>query len=241
MSIARSAIALALTALTLARAHGGDTATLEILGFSADGKIFAFEEYGVQDGSGFPYANRFYIDTEADTFLPTTPIRVRLEDEQATVETARNQARDKGKSIISDDILRQNRGYTAAFNPVTELSADPHYIAVNPRPVFPPIDEPLEFWLEEKVMDSAEGCALFGNRVGFRLLRSVLTPEGEPMVVHEDNSVPKSRGCPLGYQFAGVQTFYSEAGASVFAVLIAIRAGGFEGPDYRYLAVTGSF
>jgi len=241
MSIARLAIAFAISALTLTRAHGGDTATLEILGFSADGKIFAFEEYGVQDGSGFPYANRFYINTETDKFLPGTPVRVRLDDEQATVDTARNEARTNAQSIISDEILQQNHGYTAGFNAVTEISADPHRIAVNPRPVFPPIDEPLEFRLEEKVMETTDSCALFGERVGFRLLRIGTQPGSETMLVHEDESIPASRGCPLGYQFAGVQTFFSETGASVFAVLIAVRAGGFEGPDYRYLAVTGGF
>jgi hypothetical protein len=40
-------------------AQAGDAAKLDILGFSKDGGVFAFEEYGVQDGSGFPYANRF--------------------------------------------------------------------------------------------------------------------------------------------------------------------------------------
>ncbi|RUV10776.1 DUF2259 domain-containing protein, partial [Mesorhizobium sp. M5C.F.Ca.IN.020.32.2.1] len=41
-------------------AQAGDVAELEILGFTSDGGAFAFEEYGVQDGSGFPYANRYY-------------------------------------------------------------------------------------------------------------------------------------------------------------------------------------
>jgi predicted secreted protein len=58
---------------------------------------FAFEEYGVQDGSGFPYANRFYIDTANDSFLPGSPIRVRIDDDTATVEDARAQARRKAK------------------------------------------------------------------------------------------------------------------------------------------------
>ena len=50
---------------------GGDTASIEILGFTADGSVFAFEEYGIQDGSGFPYSHRFYIDTATDRFLAT--------------------------------------------------------------------------------------------------------------------------------------------------------------------------
>ncbi|TGW02055.1 DUF2259 domain-containing protein, partial [Mesorhizobium sp. M2D.F.Ca.ET.145.01.1.1] len=81
-------------------AQAGDVAELEILGFTRDGSVFAFEEYGVQDGSGFPYANRYYIDTSSDSFLKGTPIRVRLDDENATFDAARVQARQKGEAIV---------------------------------------------------------------------------------------------------------------------------------------------
>lgn len=90
---------LAQFAISLA-AHAGDVAELEILGFTGNGGIFAFEEYGVQDGSGFPYANRYYIDTADDSFLEGTPIRVRLDDENATLDAARLAARQKGEAII---------------------------------------------------------------------------------------------------------------------------------------------
>ena len=80
MTIIRlAALATALLLLSVA-ARAGDMATVQILGFSDDGGIFAFEEYGVQDGSGFPYANRYYIDTANDTFLHGTPVRERLDD-----------------------------------------------------------------------------------------------------------------------------------------------------------------
>jgi len=76
----RACLALALIAALLvfnltSQSRAGDAATLNILGFSSDGSVFAFEEYGVQDGSGFPYANRFYIDTETDTFM-TSGVRM---------------------------------------------------------------------------------------------------------------------------------------------------------------------
>lgn len=53
----------------------GDYAALQPIGFSADGNVFAFEEYGVQDGSGFPYSTIYVIDTRDDSFLPGAPVR----------------------------------------------------------------------------------------------------------------------------------------------------------------------
>ena len=229
--------AAALCALPASPADAGDTAELNILGFSADGNIFAFEEYGVQDGSGFPYANRFYIDTTTDKFLPGTPVRARLEDEAASVDAARKQAANQSQTIIADAVLAANRGYLAAFNAVTEESADPYMILANPRPIFPPIDKSIAFRLEETSVPGPELCKDFGETKGFRLILE--HPAGSARTLHDDRSVPASRNCPQGYRLGGLQTFYPESGQPAFAVIIAVRNLGFEGPDYRWLAVTG--
>ncbi|MGE0281050.1 MAG: DUF2259 domain-containing protein [Rhizobiaceae bacterium] len=226
-----------MAALFAGPASAGDTAELNILGFSADGKVFAFEEYGVQDGSGFPYANRFYIDTTTDKFLPGTPVRVRLDDEAATVGAAREQATKQSQAIITDQILAAHRGYLAAFNAVTEESADPYTILANPRPIFPPVDKSIAFRLEETTVPAPALCKDFGETKGFRLIME--HPAGASKTLHDDQSIPVSRNCPQGYRLGGLQTFYPESGQPAFAVIIAVRGFGFEGPDYRWLAVTG--
>jgi len=230
---------LAAATLWSAAAFAGDTASVEILGFSAAGSVFAFEEYGVQDGSGFPYANRYYIDTANDRFLDGTPIRIRLDDESAELAAAREQARTAGEAIVPASELGANRGFTAGWNAVTEYSADPHRISVNPRPVFPPIDPALEFRLEEVRLENPTRCADQGDIVGFRLLKVATGDGGRTQLIHEDEAIPESRRCPLGYRIGGVQTFHPEGGAPVFAVMIAVRQVGFEGPDHRWVAVTG--
>ncbi|MCO5065863.1 MAG: DUF2259 domain-containing protein [Rhizobiaceae bacterium] len=228
----------ALTALSNS-AVAGDAASLEILGFSKDGKIFAFEEYGVQDGSGFPYANRFYIDTATDTYLPDTPVRVRIDDENTSVATARAQAAERGAKIIDDEELNENRGYTAASNSITELSADPHQFVFLPRPVFPPIDEQIALKLEEIDFPPAKNCFDAERMEGFRLLKLAPDQPGVSTTLNDDKEVPESRGCPTGYMLGAVQTFYPTGGDGVLAVLIAVERQGFEGPDHRWIAITG--
>ncbi|MBZ9653415.1 DUF2259 domain-containing protein [Phyllobacterium lublinensis] len=221
-------------------AQAGDAAKLDILGFSKDGGVFAFEEYGVQDGSGFPYANRFYIDTANDTFLPKTPVRVRLDDEAAPLESARGKAGldAQGVTSLTDQELRANAGQTVAVNPVTELSADPFKVRINPRPVFPAIDPALTIQLEEVDVPASETCQNVGEIKGFRLTLLEETPAAKPELLHADTTVPASRGCPQGYSIGAVQTYYPEGGKPVIAVMIAVRAMGFEGPNHRWLAVT---
>src|ERR1700709_1048263 len=106
------AVSLAAQFAASIAARAGDVAELEILGFTKDGGIFAFEEYGVQDGSGFPSSNRYYIATSNDSFPKGTPIRVRLDDEKAKLDAARLQARQKGEAIVSQAELGANRGIT---------------------------------------------------------------------------------------------------------------------------------
>ncbi len=221
--------------------HAGDAAQLDILGFSPDGGVFAFEEYGVQDGSGFPYANRFYIDTGTDEFLPGTPIRIRIEDENATVDAARVKTREAGEKILSQAQLEGNRGFTAGFNAVTELSADPNRMIVNPRAVFPPIDPPFEVRLEELGQEDLERCAFGGPVRGFRLMQVDAREGGQTRILHEDKTIPQSRGCPTGYRIGGVQTFSAGLALTSYAVFVTVRQQGFEGPDHRWIAVTGRF
>lgn len=234
----RFALAATLVLAAAAGAQAGDVARLQILGFSKGGGIFAFEEYGVQDGSGFPYANRYYIDTATDTFLDGTPIRIRLDDEKATLQAARDKAREQGEAVVKQAELEANAGFTAGSNPVTELSADPHRMVVNPRPVFPAIDEPLEVRLDEFTLSGDDICSSQGDTKGFRLLRIEAREGGQTKLLQEDKAIPKSRGCPNGYGIGAVQT-YGGDNLSAYAVLIWVRGYGFEGPDYRWIAVTG--
>jgi predicted secreted protein len=111
--------------------------------------VFAFEEYGVQDGSGFPYANRFYIDVDTDSFIVAdSPIRVRIDDEDAGSPLP-GPRQDGGRMIVpmqnSKKLAASSPGSTQSPNcrPIRSISV------VNPLPIFPIIDPPLEIRLEE--------------------------------------------------------------------------------------------
>jgi len=75
-------ILLAAATIATAEARAGDFAALQPIGFSSDGNVFAFEEYGVQDGSGFPYSTVYVLDTRNDSFLPGAPVRAVVEDDK---------------------------------------------------------------------------------------------------------------------------------------------------------------
>ena len=67
-------------------AVAGDRALIDYVGFSADFRYFAFEEFGIQDGSGFAYSNIFVVDLATDSWVVGTPVRVQAESETTTLE-----------------------------------------------------------------------------------------------------------------------------------------------------------
>lgn len=232
------AVAVALAAAV--PAHAGDVATRNVIGFSADGGIFAFEEYGIQDGSGFPYANRYYIDTANDRFLSGSPVRVRIDDENATLDEARQQAREKGEAVAREADLAANPGYVAGANGIGEWSADPMHMIVNPRPVFPAIDAPLEFRIDALPAPPEPRCGGMEELRALRVWRVRIGAGAAVELIHDDKGlIPTSRACPTGYRIAEVRTFFPDAGPAVFALTLAVEGFGFEGPDYRYIALTG--
>jgi predicted secreted protein len=229
MRLATAALFLSLASPALA----GDLAEREILGFSPDGNYFAFEEYGVQDGSGFPYSDVFFIETATDSWLPETPIRVLTQNEMAQLADTRFEARELARPFLTTYNIG-SPAMVVAINPPTELSADPHVVRFLPRAALPPIDAEFTVTLEEIPLMAAS-CPEGETYNGFRL--TLAGGDGQTRILNEDSTIPQSRACPLRYAISDVITFYPETGSPAVVVMISVFSYGFEGPNRRFLAV----
>lgn len=224
--------------LAASPALAGDIATFQSIGFSQDGSIYAFEEFGIQDGSGFPYSNIFLIDTVNDTYLAGTPIRVRLDVENAGLSQARAEAMKKARPLIDKHDLFDNPGDIVAFNPVTELDSASDRLRYRAYPADPAFGNPYALKLESfKVAPTGHCIDMVDQLVAFRLKMTEKdgTPANDPL--HEDKDVPTSRGCTTGYRLGGVVTYAPIAGSSVHMALVQVFSAGFEGNDGRWIAV----
>ena len=227
--------ALLTLALACAPAAAGDYAARDIIGFSPDGGTFAFEEYGVQDGSGFPYSNIYVIDTASDAWVGGTPVRVLTRGDMAPLDKTRAEAHDKAQPILDSRHVGVPGNHVAS-NPPTELSADPHHVVFLSRIVSPMGGEGYDLALSEITLPAGD-CPDMGQPFrGFRL--TLTTPSGGAQTLASDSAIPASRHCPLGYAISDVLTYYPESGQPVLAVILSMFTVGFEGPDRRFLAVT---
>ncbi len=225
-------------AIAAGPALAGDRALLHPIGFSPDGRYFAFEEFGVQDGSGFAYSNIYIIDLPADAWVSGTPIRMKGDDAEwdrplAEIRAEAHEQADPQLSaleivqpaeilVLLGDGVRDD-GKTMGFS----------YPGWGP----PGTTEGDEFALQLSTfpIDSSEDCETFLGQqaLGFRL---VYEAEGQSRTVHEDEgSIPASRGCTTDYRLYAVLSPFHSTGPDV--AIISSYPFGFEGPDRRFIAV----
>ncbi len=221
--------------IAIPAAWAGDYAFRDILGFDPDGRYFAFEEYGVQDGSGFPYSNIFVIDTTTDSWADGTPVRRRIDDEATPLSKVRSEARAKADPILKK-LKIEPRGLLVVSNPATELSADPYSVRFRLNDFFNMQERAWSLRLTPiTVPEPAATCENLGPVKGLKL--ELTNPEGETKVIAEDKSIPESRFCPRDYAISDVIAFTSGSETTI-AILLSLFRQGFEGPDRRFIAVT---
>jgi len=232
------AAAMLASALLADFAHAGDISSFQPIGFSPDGGVFAFEEYGVQDGSGFPYSTVFFIDTRQDEFLPDTPIRVRIDDENAGLAKARAETAAKAAALVKKFEMNGNPGLMAAFNPVTETESSAHRLTYRQYAVEPPVGGEFTLTLDEITLPPTALCKdVTPQSIGFRLGFQTEDGKASDRVLHTDTKIPDSRKCPTGYRIGGVMVHHPAGGDPVHVVLVQVLSFGFEGRDGRWIAI----
>ena len=105
------------------RALAANGAALNLIGYSPDGRFFAFEQYGHEDGSGFPYWDVFLIDLEKNEWVEGTPVEIWLEDDGASLAAARDKARSAAAAALAAAGVTAPAQLLAA-NPATEVVAE---------------------------------------------------------------------------------------------------------------------
>lgn len=228
----RATVLLAASLGLAAPALAGDRAQFDAIGFSDDGRYFAFEEFGVQDGSGFPYSNIYVIDLPADKWLGS-PMRVRDDSEDARIAGVRAEAAAKAAGLLT-----QNGIDFPAMAMAINADGEPDAAAYSLRFGTPgygldPVQSESLLDIEVFDLPPSEDCAIIDNQTkGF-----ALRVDGVE-ITRDTGKVPRSRGCAMDYRVYGVFTMADiDAVPAPRVAIVSVYPFGFEGPDRRFIAV----
>jgi len=243
-ALARLAVSLiAFMMLAAAPALAADRAQINFIGFDQQTQYFAFEEYGIHDGSGGAFSSIFIVDIGADKWVYGVPYTVDATDDadpeakslaQVRIE-AMAKAQPKLKELGIDmpvQILALNgdgeHGNTKLVNFWT------------PNCCGPDTTEDTKFTVTlatvpvKTLSDDCKGVVGDDSSiVGFTL--EFTTPDGKKVVHKDGDTLPKTRGCTLDYGIYAIVDS-SEMGGPAIAI-VESWPFGFEGPDRRFIAV----
>ena len=227
----------ALLSLTLAGPGlAGDRAVLDVIGFSGDSRYFAFEEFGIQDGSGFAYSNIYVVDLHDDTWVVGTPIRVQADDEGQALSKIRAEAwlaAEEDIDALGIDVPAEIVALIGDGEPDNDgLSLRFGTPGFDPGQVFGDYELQLSTFPTTAASPCQEWFAV--DPLGYEL---TIVDGDSSRLLHRDTSLPRSRGCPFTYRLHGVVTPFQATSISDAVAIISVFPGGFEGPDRRFLAV----
>jgi predicted secreted protein len=236
--------ALALLGLAATTAHAADGAQSRAIGFSPDGKFFAFEQYGVQDGSGFAYSDIFVIDIAANQWVSGTPVRIVDEAEEGNIDSARNKAMGQAKPII--DAMRATGSFdTLLHRPFTDFTNDRRrvrfarwYSSTADSGAYDALGS-YEIAVKDVTLPVPQECTEtdIAMPVGMEVtMKNLKTSTVKSMT--KDSAIPKSRRCSHAYDIEAVfaPSSFNVPGDPLIA-LVGVYARGFEGSDRRFIAV----
>lgn len=250
-------------ALTLAPAHAFDILALRTLGFSPDGRYFAFMQYGPQWEASKLFAETYVIDAGTDRYVAGVPVRLSsdmkddADSDNIGPELKAFLARaDKRNAPLIGQHRIGRPGAVLARVAEARVADHEHATDKPPPPAgaaevtakHPQLGE-LRLKLETRELPwpktsrlhsgkSAPSCAQevdWQKGVAFRL---TLTQGGRSIVLQDDKTIPASRNCVSGYGIAEVHAFDRPDGKVTLAVILGMKSRGHEGEDRTFLAVT---
>lgn len=219
-------------------ALAGDVAERDIIGFSSDGRYFAFREHGTQSETDAAYANTYIIDTRGGGWVDGSPVRFLEGTTERDVFATRDEAQAAADALLdTHGVQRGRKGRTLATRPLTDIDAEARRITVVDRARVIPLDQPVTFGLRSFALSSQRCPAAVRNLTqGFGL--KVQIGEQPPNELHIDQRLPVSRGCPLDYRISDVIHYAPNGKDALFIVLIGYEPHRKDGRDYRYLVAS---
>lgn len=220
-----------------APASAGDHALIDVIGYSQDLRYLAFEEFGLQDGSGFAYSSLYVVDLVEDKWVSGTPWRDAGADEDVPLAKVRGKvAAAASEKLAALDITMPAQVVAMMGDGV--LDPKPSMRFGYPAYGLPGQTEgDFTLSLETFSVSAPADCdpELAGETKGFAL---TLNGNGAPREIHRDKGTqPKSRGCAMNYAIYAVIFPYLGGGLENAVAIVSTYPYGWEGPNRRFLVV----
>ena len=266
-SIVPLAVALAACASFLLRvvnAYAGDAAALSPLGFSRDGRYFAFEQYGTESVSGIDYSETIVVDLALGRAVQGAPLLVdataieelrKRSPDRDPLALVRQDAKEKAAPLLKGlgvDRRGGRIGFAAAgHSRDTSLELSSHSggqpsaavtalrkATLASMPLDPSLfDEKASLELSEFAVTAPVASCADNGYAGKGFVLTLRRDGKAPLKLGASAASDNGEACPLGFGLVEAHALRLADGSLALAALLQRFDYVMEGPDRRFLAV----
>lgn len=247
--IKKQIVAVIFTAMTLAMSlpvMAAQNTQYAPIGYSEQGRYFAYEEFGTDADNGIAYSKIYLVDLVEITQVVGTPIISEGDLTKQTFAQIRQNTAAQANAILQSLEIIKPAVIVAMFG-------DGHYLEEKSSLVFgvPALDvfspgtgrKPLgKYQLSLKSFETAAAtnCTNFTQSppLGFSL---VIENFGASREVYVDKALPRSRQCPLEYEISAVILPFGATDISQSVGIISVLNEGPAGLNRQFIAIPLAF
>ena len=218
----------------------------EIIGFSEDGRYFAFEVYGYEPVASSPFAERYVLDTQTNDMVGGSPFRKNLwgmetyDDFEPPAELPPGGLLEFVSGLVEADAapalegvgVAAGTGNLVVANLPTEIARSAEFVTSRGYPLR---TTGIRIELEEFVAELAEPemcLSLYGPFAGVAVTLRGL--DGVVIDEWRDEAIPAHRFCPIHYLISDVVL---SPDSTVAVVILTLAWPFIEGSEARYTAI----
>jgi len=203
--------------------------SLNVIGYSGDGRSLAFEHYGMQDGSGFAHADIFVTNRAGNTWVKGPPFQIVAKSEEPTAPAILIQAVAAAAKILKEHDIT-GPADILVLNPVMEILADRksvvfnavyHGFADRPAPFGTPVEGRYDLKLITLHFAAGNGCPTEDGKVTGYALLIRNTSANAFSRAYREKSAPTSRLYSIDYEIEAVASVPNGLDRASFGEIIA--------------------
>jgi hypothetical protein len=203
--------------------------SLNVIGYSGVGCYFAFEQYGVQDGSGFAHADIFVTNLAGNTWVKGSPFQIGAKSKEPTAPAICKQVAAAAAKILEERDITGPADILVS-NPVMEILADRksvvfdavyHGFAGRPAPFGMPAEGRYDLKLITLHFAAGNGCPTEDGKVAGYALLIRNTFASAFSRAYRVKSAPTSRLYSIDYEIEAIASVPNGLERATFAEIIA--------------------
>jgi len=221
-------------------ARAGNFAQPAIIGYSTDLRYFAFEEYGIEDASGFPYSSIYIVDLKNNSLVPGAVVHVRLDKEADPSSGQLVQARAMARQKAQPWLNKLKIGWPAqmlAYNGDGVPDLEGLSLRFGTTGYNGAVIGDYRLSIEMIDIGTALECEKWAISKPQGFVLTIVDYNFQKSEIYRDKPLPDSKDCPLYYSISGVFAPFEANDISDAIALISVYSTGWEGEDRRFIVV----